>query len=302
MEVDLVEYVRRRLGAPANSLITDPGLWGSIEEKHRCAVSYELYGPSGTTWVAFGLTGLLGYSERGRPAAISTLVRVGWELVEQGLELVIVSFDGLRWCCSKDLPLTQTRLEETLSLMSTQVSFNVNGGVPIELYIDRDPPRAVWFNATVKPAARMSYLAELSRNLSGVLGCVVQLGGRQALPVASKLVRANPVVVSTKTFSKWGCSALRLKRFEALLKKLELYTFLSHESSPGIIDRMEWLTFKIAIAGTEYKFPLYSRLHLSVESLMELEETLFSLLSGTARSVYLSIDYALSREVQLDLE
>lgn len=302
MEVSYIEYIRRRLGAPANSLITDPGLWGSIEERHACIVSYELYGPMGAEQAVFGLAGLLGYSGRGRPSAISTLVRVGWELLDQGQDLVIVNFDGLRWCCSKDLSLTQEHLESTLSLLSDQVSFRPNGGVAIELCVDREAPRAVWFNATVKPAARMSYLADLSKNLSGVLGRVVQLGGRQAVPKAARITQTAPVVVDTKIFTKWGCNDVRLKRFEAFLSKLHLYTFLGHETTPGSNDRMEWVTFKVAIAGVDWKFPLYSREHLSVETLLELESALFALLRGTARKVNLSIDYALSKEVQLDLE
>lgn len=70
------EYLRRRISAPSNGLITRVDIYGSVNGGGLFKeVEYRVYDAVSTTTVAFGQESLLGYSEVSRATAYSNLVR-----------------------------------------------------------------------------------------------------------------------------------------------------------------------------------------------------------------------------------
>ena len=272
--MQLVGYLERRLSAPSNGLITREDIFGSIEEDRggRFHVVYQIYDAHESLVVEYGKASLLGYSLVSRANAYASLVRYGWELLDEGAHTVVVTIDGTSWVCSKTLVVDDWLINRALCELSECVRFSFIGGVMTDLFCRGERVGDVWFDYPGKNAARNAYLANLARNLSDILGCPIQLGSKNFEGIVSETRAVDPpTVVSVDNLVSWGCQDVPIERLRAFLKRstiklLQDYILIAKDPTvnPSVV-------LTIRVGGQQWLLPLYSEKELSADTIDRIE-------------------------------
>ena len=299
--MNYADYIRRRVSTPSNGVITDANIFASVIEGGQCNVTYQVFDSSASFRIVFDDSALIGYSKVSYPQAIASLVKVGWELLEYGATMVTVMIDGECWVCSREAPLTQARLNRALSLLSTQVSIEPNGGVPIWLYVNDDKAQRVWFNSTVRQAGRHAYLGNLGKYLSAVLGAVVQVGERSVQAKALSTRAEAPTVVSLTCFEAWGARASPVARLGVIMRTYGLRTYLEMQLS-GKDFTLPQLVFTINIGDVVWRFPLYGDNPISSTAMLSMQSQVENILASIRLKVRCRLGDVIAQEVRLDLD
>lgn len=299
--MNYADYLRRRLASPSNGVITDENLFKSTKNGGTFEVTYQVFDPLVTLRIGFGRDSLLGHSPVGYAQGVSTIVGAGWELLDQGADMVVVTLNGFAWTCSKELDITDEYLSFVLATLTDQVCLSANGGVVHWLYVGNQRPRRAWFNSTGNAAHRNAYLASLNRYLSAALGTVVQIGERHQPSKACTYKHDGPTVTSLGNFTRWGCHSGTVKQLGVLLKIHQLETLLEHQALTRNAPGEPTVVISIALGDVSYRFPLYADYPPSRQCLTAVEEQLLQVLRSVRKKVAISIEDLYAQEVRLDI-
>ena len=303
--MNLVEFLERRLAAPSNGLITREDIFGSVSEDRggRFIVEYQIYDTRQTVIVEFGRESLLGYSLVSKASAYANLVRYGWELVGLGVQTVVVTIDGQAWVCSKSLHVDDWLLARAIRTLSECVSFQFTGGVPVELFCDATRVGQVWFDYPGKPAARNAYLANLSRNLSDVLGRPIQLGLKNLEGITRDLrVLDLPTVTSVETLVEWKCQDVPLERLRAFLRNSSIKLLHDYILTAKDVRSDPSVVLTLRVAGQEWLLPLYSDQEIGAETITRIETLVEDALYSARTAVVSGVTSVKADSYRLDID
>ena len=299
--MNYAEYLRRRLASPSNGVITDENLFKSTKNGGTFEVVYRVYDPLGVLKVGFGYDSLLAHSGVSYAQGIASIVGAGWELLDQGADLVVVTVNGINWTCSREMVLSDDYVSFALNHLTNQVTLYPNGGIALWLYVGNQPVRRAWYNATGAAAHRNAYLASLNRYLTSVLGVVVQIGGRKDPAKPCSIFQDGPVLSSLGNFVRWGCHAEPIVVLRRVIESLRLQTLLEKQSGTQDAIPDPILTVRITVGDIVWRFPLYGHTPPDEAGLAALEVGLEEVLRTVRKKVAITIEDVSTEVVRLDI-
>lgn len=299
--MNYAEYLRRRLASPSNGVITDENLFKSTKNGGTFEVIYRVYDPLGVLKVGFGYDSLLAHSGVSYAQGIASIVGAGWELLDRGADLVVVTINGINWTCSREMMLSDDYVSFALNHLTDQVNLYPNGGIALWLHVGNQPIRRAWYNATGAAAHRNAYLASLNRYLTSVLGVIVQIGGRKDPAKPCSIFRDAPVVSSVGSFSRWGCHTEPIEALRTTIASLQLETLLDKQAATRDSLPDPIITVKITMGDIVWRFPLYGLTPPDEAGISLLEAGLEAVLSTVRKKVAIAIEDVSTEVVRLDI-
>jgi len=299
--MNYAEYLRRRLASPSNGVITDENLFKSTKNGGTFEVIYRVYDPLGVLKVGFGYDSLLAHSGVSYAQGIASIVGAGWELLDRGADLVVVTINGINWTCSREMVLSDDYVSFALNHLTDQVTLYPNGGIALWLYVGDQPIRRAWYNATGAAAHRNAYLASLNRYLTSVLGVVVQIGGRKDPAKPCSVFQDVPVISYVGSFGRWGCHTEPIEALRKTIERLHLETLLEKQAAARDSLPDPILTVKITMGDIVWRFPLYGLTPPDEAGVLSLESGLGDVLGTVRKKVAITIEDVSTDVVRLDI-